>query len=754
MKSPRFAYFLPLVAAAACARHSGEIAGLQPGKEPRFETRTEIATNSVNHADFHVADFNGDSVLDMAVCSATGELRVLLGNGASFVVTQELQIGGFPIWMAGGDLDNDGDQDLVVVRTFAQASDVWLNDGNGSFVQGAELATLNNPLSVLVQDVDGDGNQDVLVTVPSAPQIRIFFGDGQGAFPGEQGITMPPVPAPETTSAFPSAVGDVTRDGVVDIVVTDPDQDRVIVWPGVAYGNIVSHGSFYCELPVPGVPAAVSLGDLSGDNLPDMVITTFDTNYFLVITEILPPFTGQGTKGGGGGQPTGEVCDYLSFQVPVPDRPTLSTIRDVTGDGLVDLVACLGFRASLFVAPQLPGGGVGVPDFYDANDFPLRPFVGDFDGNGENDVFALSGLGDRVNLWLADDSGKLRGARNFESGLPGASWMVGGDFDGDGDAEIVVGSDNGTELSVMGRAPGTALVVESTFDIGAVVRQLEVADLDLDGRPDLLVSVDGGLKLLRNVASGGGYAFEVPTGTPSVLPAGQYPFGATAADFDRDGDLDIAVCDFDGGALHLLPGTTNAFLFGAATTVDLGATTSPLDVVAADFTGDGRLDLAVSRANASDIVILRNDGALQFSQFLNVPVGNSPNYLITADFNVDGRADLVVSNASSGQISVLFGSPNGFTGQNFAAGSVPTALLANDLSGDGLPDILVASMVSGDFRVMVGDGTGGFPVLSTFPGTWGASNAVLQDMDADGRSDLLVSSLTTHRVTLVRNITD
>ncbi len=708
MNSSRIAILLPLAVVAACARHSGDVAGLTAGKAPQFETRALVATNSANHVDYHVADFNGDGTLDMAVCSVTGELRVLIGNGTSFVVGQELQIGGLPIWMAGGDFDGDGDRDLVVVRAAANSSDVWLNDGVGGFQQGPALAVPADPLAVVVGDVNGDTFDDIVVSVPSFPEIRIFLGDGAGAFPTEHSLGMPAVPTDETS-----------------------------------------------ELQIAGAPAAVALGDLSGDGLVDMCVTTFDSDRFVVVTDILPPGgKGDGSDGQVGGGPIGELCDYLSFDVAVPDRPTLAAIADVTGDGIVDLVACLGFRASVFVAPQLAGGGVGPASYYDATDIPLRPFVGDFDGNGHNDVFALSALGDRVNLWFADDGGKLRGARNHDSGLPGASWMVAGDFDGDGDGEIVVGSDVGTALSVLGRGPGDGLVVEATFDIGVAVRQLEVADLDVDGRADLIVGVDGGLKLLRNVSAGAGYAFEVPAGTPAVVGTGAYPFGATAADLDRDGDMDIVACDFTGGGLHILPGTPTPFVFEPEIVIDLGAASSPLDVVAADFTGDGRLDLAVSRANESDIMILRNEGQLAFSLFLSVPVGISPNYLITADFNIDGRADLVVSNGSSGTVSVLFGAPTGFTGQSFPAGSVPTALLASDLSGDGLPDILVASLVSGDFRVMVGDGTGSFPLLTSFPGTWGASNAVLQDMDADGRADLLISSLVTHRVSLVRNITD
>ena len=169
----------------------------------------------------------------------------------------------------------------------------------------------------------------------------------------------------------------------------------------------------------------------------------------------------------------------------------------MTGDGINDLVGCLAFNATVCIAPGLAGGAIGDQFLLDSTGLPLRPFVADFDGNGRKDLFALSGLGDRVNLWRANDAGVLAGARNFATGLPGASWMEGADFDADGDAEVVVGSQANSLLSLLGSNGSGGLVVQRTFDVGLPIFQIESADLDADGKPDLVIGVPGGVRLLR-----------------------------------------------------------------------------------------------------------------------------------------------------------------------------------------------------------------------------------------------------------------
>lgn len=719
---------LPLLAlGTGCARHSGASPAATAGV-PLFETRLEINTGTGAHADYHVADLNGDNILDMAVVSLTGELKILIGNGTTYDDGQLLQIDGAPIWMDGADFDGDLDRDLVVMRAGNQTADVYLNDGSGTFTAFTSLVVGSDALAVVAADIDNDGDNDIVATRQTAPEIVTFLNGGTGLF------AIGPAPAlPGGGVAFNLAIGDVSRDSLPDLVVTDTANSRVVVYV-MSVGQV--QGTY--EFDIPGRPRAAAIGDVTGDGFNDIALSAANTGQIVVVTGI-----DYGSANGG-------VVPVTRTAVQLTAPPTLCTIGDVTGDGLQDVIACQESNASIVVIPQQPGGVLNEFEQLDATGLPLRPFVGDVDQNGVNDLMALSGLGDRVNLWLGAPDGRVLGARSYDAGITRASFLGAADVDGDGDIEVAVGGYTDTQISILERNAKGALVPALMVDVGAAVLQIKTVDLDRDGRLDVLASVATGVKVLRNDSTPGNYAFTVLPGLVVAIPASNLPFGVTSADFNNDDQLDIAVCNYSGGAVHIVDGLGAPFAFGNERTVAMGG--QPTDLVAADFTGDGVVDLAVSRTDMADITVLSNDGAGDFAQALSVPVGQSPNYLITGDFNRDSVADLVVSNGADGTVSILYGSAAGFDGVSFPAGQTPTALLADDLSGDGITDVLVTSLQSGDFRVLVGDGNGGFPLVSRFPGTLGASDADLQDMDGDGRRDLLIASLVTNRVSLVRNI--
>lgn len=727
MKSrPSLPVLFALATLGACAKHSGGVAGLTLPTIPLFETRTEVATGTNMHADYAVADFDGDDDLDLAVIGLDGDVQIMLGgNGATFALGQTLRLGGLPIWITSGDFDRDGDIDLAVVRTDANETTVLLNNGAGDFSVGQAVAVGAGALAVVAADADEDGILDLVVAQPVSPQIQVFLGDGNGAFAAGSNYVMPGGGDPITL-----AVGDVSGDQIADLVVADGNNNRVLVYGG--QGGGADFGPIPREIVVTGAPRAVSIGDLNGDGLNDLAISAFDANQFVVITDMA----------GNAAQRT---------VVPVDGPPSLSTIADVTGDGLADLIACVFTRASMVVVPQLPNGTLGAPFQLDASGLPLRPFVGDFDRNGRADLMVLSSLADRVNLWTAATDGRLSGARNYESTLASAAFVAGGDFDGDGRNDVAVGGYSAARVVIMSGDGGGDLAAAASFQVGFPVYNVKSGDIDGDGKVDLVVPVQGGVKLLHNTSTPGNLAFTLVPPGQQLLAPGQGPFGVALADLDRDGRKDLVIADFLTGTVTTMLATATPLAFDGATLVSqIGG--GPADLAAADFTGDGILDIAVSRFAQSDISILRNDGRGNLSTLLNIPVGQTPTYLVTADFNRDGRSDLVVSNSNGDSVSVLYSRGSGFDSASFAAGQTPTALLAQDLTDDGIPDILVASLQDGEFRVLAGDGRGGFPLVFPFPGTLGATGAVLQDMDGDQLMDLLIGSQITTRVSLVHNL--
>lgn len=219
---------------------------------------------------------------------------------------------------------------------------------------------------------------------------------------------------------------------------------------------------------------------------------------------------------------------------------------------------------------------------------------------------------------------------------------------------------------------------------------------------------------------------------------GNGPSGITAADFNRDGWLDIATANANAGTASVLLGDGAANFTLALPNTGVGV--SPQSLVTADFNQDGIPDLAVTNAGSGSVSVLQGSGSGTFSR-TNVSVGAMPTGLVAADFDRNGATDLAVSNTGSSSVSILLGDGNGTLVRqmpDIAIGQAPDVVESGDFNRDAIPDLAVNSAAAKMAFIFQGTGTGTFSQVFA-PETGGDPCLDVGDFNVDGALDLLVS---------------
>jgi hypothetical protein len=262
---------LDIVTATRDANFSQSLSVLLGDGAGNFGAYARYATGFLfGTAHMAVADFNADGNLDVALNAASGSAIMLNDGGGSFSFYSSFSSTAGPI--AVGDVDNDGDLDLVQPRSSFSIR-IGVNNGTGAFGT-VDVPVSNAQMWISLADVNNDGNLDILYG--SNNGLGVVLGDGQGGF-AEAG-SSPFATGGAAGRAAQLAVGDMNHDGNLDVVVTDAGTpaSSVTVMLGDGNGGFTPSAS---AVPVNGdTSGGVVIGDLNGNGSLDVVTLNVESD--------------------------------------------------------------------------------------------------------------------------------------------------------------------------------------------------------------------------------------------------------------------------------------------------------------------------------------------------------------------------------------------------------------------------------------------------------------------------------------------
>jgi hypothetical protein len=631
-------------------------------------------------------------------------------GSARFSTWTGVDTGRFLVAVVAADLNGDGRADLAWGRDdfYQDTITVQLSAANGRLGTPKPYPATADVTDVASGDLNGDGHADLAAVSQGLDGVShivdLYLNKGTGAFTHTT--------ATGGTGAGRVALADLDGDGDLDLVITNTGfahGDDISVLLGHGDGTFAPEVRYAIGTGVFGVVAA----DLNGDGSRDLAVgwaTAEDTLYHVTVLR----------NKGAGAFKAATTIDVSSADGFAPTSSSVAA-ADLDGDGRIDLAATAGGTAHLVVLRNLGGLDFDVAT-YEAGFGPTRLVAQDVDADGWPDL-AEAATGDsfagHVVLLRNLGGGSFGGPIRIEAG-PQPMGIAFADTTGDGRLDLIAANRGSGTGSVDPQTSTGAFAAPPIYDAipGLIPIDSATGDFDGDGRPDMALDEADVMSLGNDVVAVMHNNRRGRMWLRQTLPSGgdSNPKSVIAADFNGDGRPDLAwTPEIFGGNYKVAVALNNGKgMFGDPVTYPL-QTCGTGAVTAGDVDGDGNLDLIVANNRGGPsafceevsrtVRVSLGNGDGTFAPDFAVEMGHLQEMAAAADVNGDGRQDIVSTSATTDVATAL---PGGGFAAPVTYDARGNELAFADLNGDTHPDVVTADGSTSGVYVLLNDGTGSY----------------------------------------------
>lgn len=334
--------------------------------------------------------------------------------------------GSSPNYIASGDIDNDGDIDLITDSNGPgnDPTTILWNDGTGQFSIGPSLTSGWGFGEVALGDMDGDGDLDVLRCNFFSNGVYFFRNNGDGTF--DSGIFYA-----GGGGCVSVHFTDIDGDGDLDFVTVDNFGGNIRPYRNINGLGFTSVGLFQANIN----PYSIDTGDIDHDGDQDIIVGNEGSNTVTILF-----------NAGNGTYPTRQAFT-------VGERPVDVILEDLDSDGNLDIIATdwdslVGFGNTVSILMGDGTGGFAPRQTYTTGVAPKSVRAADLNGDGYLDLVVVCQVGDVLSLLPGNGDGTFGDAQTIDHGTnPIAATL--NDFDGDGAIDIAYVDNTLSQLYTM-----------------------------------------------------------------------------------------------------------------------------------------------------------------------------------------------------------------------------------------------------------------------------------------------------------------